>query len=196
MKKVNNILIIIISLLSICVFIKDINIGQNDRLLADLSIILILLIPKVLRGIFKIRITPVIELIYIIFMFLVDFLGSVIYLYNYVWWYDLFAHFISGVLTSVLALIILKWLKMYNNKNKLFNIIFILSFVMMVASLWELCEFLIDNTMGSNMQHNIDTGVFDTMEDMLICLLASIITSIEFLTEKGKGIINKIVSLS
>ena len=196
MKKLNNILIFVISLLSICFFIKDLNTGQSDRLLADISIILVLLLPKIIRGIFKIKITPMLELIYIIFMFLVHFIGSVVYLYNYVWWYDLFAHFISGILTSILALVILKWLRMYDNKNKLFNLIFMLSFAMMVALLWEFCEYAIDNLMGANMQHAIDTGVNDTMEDTLIAFLGCILTMIKYGFERSKGIINKIVSLA
>lgn len=194
MKKLNNTLIFIISLLSVCFFVKDINLGNNDRLLADISIILVLLLPKIIRKIFKLNITPMLELIYIIFMILAHFVGSIVNLYNTTWWYDLFAHFLSGILTSILALIVLKWLKMYNNKNKLFNVIFIISFALMIASLWEFCEFGADKFFGMNVQHSIETGVSDTMEDMLIAFLGSIIVSIKYLTEKHKGIINKIVS--
>ena len=47
MKKINNALIFVISLLSICFAVKDINIGAYDRLIGSLSIVLILLIPKI-----------------------------------------------------------------------------------------------------------------------------------------------------
>ena len=196
MKKINNILIFIISLLSICFFIKDINLSHNDRLLSDISIILVLFLPKIIRKITNIKITPMLELIYIIFMFLAHFLGSIVNLYNTTWWYDLFAHFISGILVSILALIVLKWLRIYNNKNKMFNVIFIIAFGLMVASLWEFCEFFVDKFMNLNVQHSIETGVKDTMEDMLIAFLGNILVSIKYVTEKTKGIINKIVSLS
>ena len=196
MKKINNILIFIISLLSLCFFIKDINQGHNDRLLADISIILVLLLPKIIRKITKDKITPMLELIYIIFMFLAHFVGSIVNLYNITWWYDLFAHFLSGILTAILSLIVLKWFNMYSSKNKLFNVIFIIAFALMIASLWEFCEFSADKFGGLNVQHNVETGVKDTMEDMLICFLGSIIVSVKYLTEKSKGIINKIVSLS
>ena len=195
MKKVNNIIIFIISLLSVCFFIKDINLGHNDRLLSDVSIIFVLLIPKIIRKITKLNITPMLELIYLVFMFLAHFVGSIVNLYNTTWWYDLFAHFLSGILTCILSLIILKWLNMYNNKNKLFNVIFIIAFALMIASLWEFCEFAADKFGGLNVQHNVETGVLDTMEDMLICFLGSIIVSIKYIFEKSKGLINKIVSL-
>lgn len=196
MKKINNILIFIISLISICFFIKDLNLNYYNRLLPDLSIILVLLLPKILRKIFNLKITPMLELIYIIFMFLAHFLGSIVNLYNITWWYDLFAHFTSGLLTGVLALIILKWLGMYNDKNKLFNIIFIIAFALMVASLWEFCEYVVDKFTTMNVQHNIETGVNDTMEDMLIAFLGSMVVSIKYVFEKSKGIIKKIVSSS
>ena len=57
------------------------------------------------------------ELIYVVFIILAQFLGSVVNLYNTFWWYDLFTHFLSGILTAVLSLVILNWFSMYKDKN-------------------------------------------------------------------------------
>lgn len=196
LKRFNNTLIFLISLASICFFVRDLNTGATDRFLGDLSMVLVLLIPKILRKIFKIRITDTMELIYVIFMILAQFLGSIVNLYNNdtTWWYDLFTHFLSGVLTTILALVIMNWLGVYKDKNKWFNFIFMISFTLMIASLWEFLEFGTDNFLGMNVQHSLETGVRDTMEDMLVAFLGSIIVSITYLLEGKNGFIKRLVS--
>ncbi len=197
MKKLNNILIFLCSLASVCFLVKDLNLGSYDRLLGDATVPLVLLLPRIISNIFKIKITSAMELVYIIFIILAQFAGSVVNLYNKVWWYDLFAHFLSGILTAILSLVILDWFGIYKEKNKGFNFLFIISFTLMIASLWEFLEFGVDTFFGMNVQHSIDTGVRDTMEDMLIAFLGSLIVSISYLVENkiGKnGFLKKIVS--
>ncbi len=197
MKKLNNILIFLCSLASVCFLVKDLNLGSYDRLLGDATVPLVLLLPRIISNIFKIKITSAMELVYIIFIILAQFVGSVVNLYNKVWWYDLFAHFLSGILTAILSLVILDWFGIYKEKNKGFNFLFIISFTLMIASLWEFLEFGVDTFFGMNVQHSIDTGVRDTMEDMLIAFLGSLIVSISYLVENkiGKnGFLKKIVS--
>lgn len=196
-KKLNNILIYLTSLAAVCYAIKDINIGAYDRLIGSLSIILVLLIPKIARKLFKIRITSFMELVYICFIFLAQFLGSVVNLYNTIWWYDLFAHFISGVLTSFLALAILGWFKTYKENNKLFNTIFMICFTLAIACIWEFLEFGAFNILGMDVQHHLTTGVFDTMQDMLVAFLGGVIVAVIYLIENKiskKKLFKKVVS--
>lgn len=197
MKKLNNVLIFLCSLAAICIFVKDINIGATDRLLGDITIPLVLFMPRIIRSIFKIKITDAMELVYVIFIILAQFIGSVINLYNKVWWYDLFAHFLSGVLTTILAMVVMDWFGVYKEKHKWFNVLFMICFTLMVASLWEFSEFAADLIMKTDVQHVIDTGVADTMEDMLIAFVGSIIVSISYLVENKvskNGFLRKIVS--
>lgn len=197
MKKINNAIIFIISLAAICFFVKDINIGQNDRLASDITVPLVLLLPRIFKRILKLNINDEMEFIYIIFIVLAHFLGSVVNLYKYIWWYDLFAHFLSGMLTSILALVIMNWMGVYKEKNVTFNIIFIISFTLMVASIWEFFEYGADTFLKLNVQHSIETGVSDTMEDMLVAFLGGIIVSIIYFIEEKKiknGFIKKAVS--
>lgn len=197
MKKINNAIIFIISLAAICYFVKDINIGQNDRLASDVTVPLVLLLPRIFKRILKLNINDEMEFIYIIFIVLAHFLGSVVNLYKYIWWYDLFAHFLSGMLTSILALVIMNWMGVYKEKNVTFNIIFIISFTLMVASIWEFFEYGADTFLKLNVQHSIETGVSDTMEDMIVAFLGGMIVSIIYFIEEKKiknGFIKKAVS--
>lgn len=194
MKKLNNVLIFLCSLVSICYFVRDYNIGAYDRLLGSISIILVLFILRLFSKLFKLKINSKMEFFYVLFIILAQFLGSVVNLYNTVWWYDLFIHFLSGVLTAILALVIMNWFSVYKEKNKTFNVLFIISFTLMVASIWEFLEFGADSFLKMNVQHSIETGVCDTMEDMLVALLGSIIVVITYLLEGSKGFVKKIVS--
>ena len=47
---------------------------------------------------------------------------------------------------------------------------------MAVAGLWELAEYGINLLTGRDVQHVLDTGVADTMQDMLVCMLGTIAT--------------------
>ncbi len=196
MKRITNTLIFLCSLAAICFMVKDINVGNYDRILGDITIPLVLLIPRIIKNLFKIRITDTMELIYVVFIILAQFLGSVVNLYNNdtTWWYDLFAHFLSGVLTSVLALVVLNWFGVYKEKNKGFNFLFIICFTLMVASIWEFVEFGTDVFLGMNVQHSLETGVKDTMEDMLVAFAGSMIVGITYLLEGKNGFVKKIVS--
>lgn len=197
MKKLNNVLIFLCSLAAACFFVRDLNVGSYDRLLGDITIPLVLLLPRIFSKLFKIKITFAMELVYVIFIILAQFIGSVVNLYNTVWWYDLFAHFLSGVLTSILALVVLNWFGIYKEKNRGFNFLFIISFTLMIASIWEFLEFGADTLFGMNVQHSLDTGVRDTMEDMLIAFLGSLIVSISYLVENKiakNGFLKRVVS--
>ena len=196
MKRITNTLIFLCSLAAICFMVKDINVGNYDRILGDITIPLVLLIPRIIKNLFKIRITDTMELIYVVFIILAQILGSVVNLYNNdtTWWYDLFAHFLSGVLTSVLALVVLNWFGVYKEKNKGFNFLFIICFTLMVASIWEFVEFGTDVFLGMNVQHSLETGVKDTMEDMLVAFAGSMIVGITYLLEGKNGFVKKIVS--
>lgn len=181
MKKISNVLIFLSSLASLCYAVMDINLGAYDRLLASLSLVFVLFIPRIINKIFKLKISDTIELVYVVFIILAQFIGSVVNLYDKVWWYDLFTHFLSGILISVFALVVMDWLGVYKEKNKFFNTLFIISFNLMIASFWEFLEFGAFVFLKMDVQHHLTTGVFDTMEDMLIALFGSIIVSVLYL---------------
>lgn len=85
------------------------------------------------------------------FCFLAQFLGSCVNLYDQVFWYDIFTHFLSGIFSGLIALVIFEIFKKDIKKDVWFYIIFIFGVVFIVAGCWEFLEFLIDKVTGSNM---------------------------------------------
>jgi len=133
-----------------------------------------IIIPTILKKL-KISINDTIEKMYLILIFLSGTLGRIYRLYYITNWYDTLVHGISGILIFIFAQIILKHYKL--NRNTLFNIIFGITLTMSLGTLWELIEFDIDQIFKTNMQ-SIETGLQDTMKDISIATITSIITAI------------------
>ena len=178
-KKINFLLILIASLGSIYFAVtKDNNIVF---ILKDISVIITISALYIIQKIFKIHIDEFINLIYILFIFMAHFLGVVCDLYSQIYWFDKLAHFLSGVLSAFGAILIL--VKFKTNKNILFSIIFIISFTLFIASLWEMFEYLSSCLFDVDPQLVVKTGVHDTMGDIIVAFLGSILISISYYFE-------------
>lgn len=111
----------------------------------------------------------------LIFIFFASYLGSSFNFYGLIPHYDDIMHFLSGVLTVLLGYDIFTLLSTDINIkiNRKVIIIFVFSFTLAVAGIWELLEFSIDALLATNMQVG---GLKDTMHDMIDAILASIIS--------------------
>lgn len=192
MKKTNDILIILMIIVNtICMFLSICG-KYNSNILVCLSLYLIIFLPRIVRK-FSSKVNDLIELIFLLFILFAQLLGSILHFYGIIYWYDSFMHYISGILTSFLAVIILILFNKYDDNDKVFNVIFILSITLMVASLWEIFEFTTDNLLGGDAQRVVATGVTDTMKDIICALLGSILFSFCYLYEclKNKTLLIK-----
>ena len=176
MKKINLSIVIVGIALGIITSINPIIDNDIYELLIRLSVIPVMLLPIFIKKIFKIDISETTIFAYLTFVFLAHLLGSIYNFYSLFSWYDKFTHFLSGILTSILSLIILDKFKI--KKSKIFNIIFIIAITLSIASLWEFYEFTCDNLFIKDAQKVIKTGVDDTMLDMIAAFIGSVIFSI------------------
>lgn len=192
MKKTNNILIILMIIVNTICMLLSICGKYNSNILVCLSLYLIIFLPRIVRK-FSSKVNDLIELIFLLFILFAQLLGSILHFYGIIYWYDSFMHYISGILTSFLAVIILILFNKYDDNDKVFNVIFILSITLMVASLWEIFEFTTDNLLGGDAQRVVATGVTDTMKDIICALLGSILFSFCYLYEclKNKTLLIK-----
>lgn len=175
MKKATKFLIIIMLIGTIGLLIYRISNGIYYRLPTDLSLFIVLLIPIVLNK--YISLSNIDKLVIYIFIFIADFLGCVVNLFKYISWFDTFTHFLSGIFFFFVGLRMLYLFKAYN-KNIYLNIIFALGIVFASACIWEIFEFFMDSVFNMNLQHYKDTGVLDTMEDIIACSLGGVLASI------------------
>lgn len=111
----------------------------------------------------------------VVFVGLSAVLGSGFRFYeDFIWW-DLFLHFLAGIIFAFPGYC-LAYKGAENVKN--YMAFWMPFFVSMTASaLWEIYEFAGDMLFKMHMQGN---GVSDTMEDLTACFLAAVITSVGF----------------
>lgn len=172
-KKINISLILIAIIGTLYfVFARDTNIVS---ILKDISIIVTISAIYIIQKLFKARINEVINLTYIIFIFMAHFLGVICELYNYIYWFDKFVHFLSGIVTAFVAIYLL--VKFKKNKNMFFDILVIVSLTLAVAASWEIFEFLASFYFHMDPQKVFTTGVSDTMGDIIVAFLGSILIS-------------------
>lgn len=114
-------------------------------------------------------------------------LETAIYLFSYLGWtlggaagvygllpgFDKAVHCLSGVFVSMLALAAYRLMAGRREKDTALSCSFVFSASMAVAGLFELCEFTLAPIMQRDLQHVLDTGVMDTMMDMLVCLIGT-----------------------
>ena len=147
--------------------------------LKELKILLFLIYLGIL---YILKLNQGLKFMFITFGFLAYFLGFQIHLYEIINWYDSFIHFIAGIYFSFISIYTLNKFKLFTKKNIIFNILFVILFVLAASVLWELIEFFIDKIFNLDMQDKI-TGVNDTMEDIIYAFLGSLSFNVMFYFE-------------
>ena len=150
-------------------------------LLKDLSIIVTITLPYIIQKICKVKIDDKLIFIYILFIFFAHFLGVTVELYNSINYLDKINHTLSGVLTAYISLLILYLMHKYDNKSKGFNILWMISITMMIAVGWEMFEYIANIFFGGDAKRVVLTGVNDTMQDMIVAFLGSLMVVIVYL---------------
>ena len=106
-------------------------------------------------------------------------LGSCLDFYARFPGYDKLIHMLSGAFVSVLCILLYCALKPGHRIGRgdvCLAVLFTFFGSMAVAGLWELAEYGINLVTGRDVQHVLDTGVGDTMQDMLVCMIGTIAT--------------------
>lgn len=181
MKKINWLLIIsmIIGTLYCVIFNYD-----SDRLLTYLAVIPVLGMPLLLnKSKFKLNAKEL--CCYYVFVFMADFLGCVVNLYNTTEWYDVLVHFCSGIFSFLVGLFIVDKLDV-GKVSFVFKILFCLGIMALIALGWELFEYGADCFLDLNLQHSNKTGVNDTMIDILVAFVGGILSSIGYYIRDNK----------
>ena len=109
---------------------------------------LVFTIPFLVRKVLKINISSCLETIFIVFVFLAQFLGSCVNLYDQVFWYDIFTHFLSGIFSGLIALEIFEIFKKDIKKVVWFYIIFIFGVVFILSAAFSISPIILVTLAG------------------------------------------------
>lgn len=175
MKNNNKLLIIIVVVLALFhiflnLFTSPDYFENIATFLKDLSIIITVIAPFIVEKVFKIKLSDGFKTLWIIFIFMAHYVGVILGLYDAFIGYDKIVHTVSGILTAYAAILII------GNKNlsDKFKFLFVVAFAALCAVSWEAFEFVCNILVGGDAQRVLETGVSDTMLDMIVALLGSI----------------------
>lgn len=148
----------------------------------------VIFLPQKVENHFEIDIPNIIEIIYIIFLFLAIYLGEVRNFYFLFPNWDTILHFFSAGMLGAVGFLLVDFLSGIEKLNLRlspgFVSFFAYCFAITSGVVWEIYEFLADGILGTNMQKFLtDAGqelvareaVRDTMEDLIVDALGSLL---------------------
>lgn len=146
-----------------------------DMAFVGLLMLLVSLMPFYLKAAHDVYIPAVFTYGIIIFIFSSVFLGQFGGLYDKWHWYDAFLHFISALVFGLAGFLVLYVYYVHNKLKIPINIIlfFAFFFCLGVGGLWEIIEYGIDKSLGTNMQVS---SLDDTMMDLLLDGLGGLVS--------------------
>lgn len=161
MNKFNKVVVIVFSIITIVLslFYKDFKI---------LLFLLYMSVP------FVIKLKDSYTSLYLIFGFLSVLLGGLLHFYKIFNYYDSITHTIWGFICGILAIGVLKIFKLYDSKNLLFNVLFVIIFGLATSCFWEVVEYITDTLFKTDLQRRL-TGVHNTMSDIIVALIGNIL---------------------
>lgn len=197
MKKIDvfNLILVVTAIIGgVYQSIYTIQIGNLYGALIRLGIIPVMLMPYILKYVFKKNISNIFVTMYILFVYFSHFLGSIMDFYNKIPSYDKLMHLLSGVLSAILGIVFLVRTNKHKDKDIVFDSIVMVTITMTIASFWEFYEFTFDTLFSRDAQLVKLTGTGDTMSDMMAALIGCLIIITIYLYEvannKGKVIKN------
>ena len=149
---------------------------------------LVIFLPQRVENHFEINIPNVIEIIYIIFLFLAIYLGEVRNFYFLFPNWDAVLHFFSAGMLGAVGFMLVNFMtgieKLNLRLSPGFVSFFAFCFALTSGVVWEIYEFMADGILGTNMQKFITfegemligrEAVRDTMEDLIVDALGSLL---------------------
>ncbi len=193
MKRVNNWLTYLVVLVDIVYLVGYIASKDLVKILECIALVVLMFLPKIVEKKFKLN--EYMRFVYIVYTTCLLLVGVIMNLYDTLYYYDSITHFITGIAGAVFGLLLLDSFNMYNPKKTLFNVVFMVAIVLSIAGIWEMFEFTNSKIFNIDVQRVLLTGVNDTMKDIILAFLGSLLTSIwySYIAKYNKGFIDKIL---
>ena len=165
--------------------------GRWLAAIATTGIIVVTFLPLILGRRFAVRIPPEFEVLAVVFVYASLFLGEVRGYYVRYWWWDGVLHAGSGFLLGILGFLLVYVLNERDDVDlhmqPRFVALFAFMFAVGMGAIWEIFEFVMDQSFGLNMQKS---GLIDTMWDLIIDTVGAMFISLvgwSYLSKAGSS---------
>jgi hypothetical protein len=145
-------------------------------------VIALTLVPALLFRRYRLIIPPEFQLVAALFNFLSLFLGSALDFYYHFWWWDYVLHTASGFLLGIIGFIVLFVLNQTDQIRPAmkpgFIAFFGVTFAVTLGVMWEIFEFVVDRFWPHLSMQSLETGVVDTMIDLIVDTIGAVIVAV------------------
>ncbi len=146
-----------------------------------LFVIALTLIPAFVAKRYRIIVPPDFQFIAALFVFLSFFLGSAEDFYYKYWWWDVVLHTSSGFLLGIIGFLAIFLLnqtdRIPQGTKPIFLCLFAISFAVSLGVVWEVVEFAVDCVAPEVNMQSRETGVYDTMYDLIVDTLGATVVA-------------------
>lgn len=152
--------------------------GNTLMALTGPASLFFLFLPQLVHKLFRIQLGPALSAFLLFFCTVAFQLGVALRWYHKLWYYDIISHFLSGIFFTLFGLCLFaKQNKDFCTRENqvFFQVCYALFFSLFIAAMWEVGEYTTWLLTGHDAQHHLDTGVIDTMEDIISALAGSLI---------------------
>ncbi|MDL2324911.1 hypothetical protein LJC61_07170 [Ruminococcaceae bacterium OttesenSCG-928-A16] len=191
-KTTMQVLMVIFVAISVGLIIYLAMIQEYSFMMRGLFFPLFLLIPPLFKWVGLQPCYKLFSLLYAFIIFAYSF-GCVYGVFTHMQYMDKISHFASGIVFTILGFCLHYWLVGPQpgglRQGGFLAGSYALFFSMFIAVMWEVIEFFDFNLTGNDSQNMLTTGVFDTMQDLIACLVASLLCVAAFAlyyTQKAK----------
>jgi hypothetical protein len=153
--------------------------GDWSNTFLTLTVVALTVVPAFVMRQHRVHVPAEFQFLATAFAFLTLFLGSVRDFYYRFWWWDMVLHLGSGFLLGVVG-----WIALFvlNNTDRLprgirpaFQCVFAVSFAVTLGVLWEIFEYAVDSLWPHVNMMSLETGVADTMNDLIVNLVGALV---------------------
>lgn len=169
-----------IRLLLICALTLEGIYQQWELFFVTFLSIFLTILPNIIEKRYQIKLPLEFHSFIVFLVYASVFLGENYEFYYRFYWWDTMLHTITGFVLGIAGFAILFILYKGDKikANPALITFFAFCFSMTLAVLWEIFEFLMDSFFGINMQKvNIGNGVTDTMIDLMVNAIGTIVSS-------------------
>ena len=182
-RKWNRLVLFIYISVTIAVLIRGLLTAYDRAVLYSVISLVMLALPKLAEKLGHFVVPADSRFLFYLFCFGAVELGSALDAYDWISWWDLLLHGLSGALIALVGLLVYNGLRhnhgdLPKDEQKL-AVLFMNLAATTSAALWEYSEFMLDTFFGFDAQYSA-AGVGDTMTDMMICTVGGLCLSLWF----------------
>lgn len=150
-----------------------------ENIFLTLTVIGLILVPAFVLRRNRVHVPPEFQLIAAAFVFLSLFLGSAQDFYYHFWWWDMVLHtgsgFLFGIVGWIVMFLLLQTDRLPHSVGPALVCIFGVTFAVTLGVLWEIFEYTVDLLWPHLNMMSHETGVNDTMHDLIVDMIGALI---------------------